>query len=656
MVKCTCIIQVHFLLRYYMNKEQFSKHSDINNVRINDTFWNNINSVVRKNVIPYQHLALQDKIDGAEKSYCIENFIKAGKIADNLKKGIQPKIYPADKWQYTEENTDKNAFHGWVFQDSDVYKWIEAVGYSLQNHPDKELESKANEYIDIICKAQLENGYLDTLYIINNPNEVFTNLRDYHELYCFGHMTEGAISFYKATGNDKLLRAACRFADLICDTFGKDKIKGYPGHEIAEMALVKLYEETGKKQYLDTAKFFIDERGKKPYYFDIERGKETVNDNYHYNQAHKEPRYQKEAVGHAVRGVYLYSAMADIAKAYNDDTLFNACKSIWNNIENKKMYITGGIGSTVDGEAFSFDYDLPNDLAYTETCASIGLIFFARRMAECEINSHYADVMERALYNTVLSGMAEDGKSFFYVNPLEVLPIASKLDSRKKHIKPVRQKWFSCACCPPNLARLISSLNEYIFTENEDTIFVNQYIGSELKSRIANINITSTYIENGKVAFNIKTEKPFTLALRIPYWCNEYRISNDFEIKNGYAFIKINQTETIDAEFKTDIKMIKCSNRVRANIGKVAVTRGPIVYCIEETDNGKNLQMLKLSEKPNFRYENGRIFADGFREQEDNALYSNYSFPKFEKCSIKFIPYYQWGNRGENEMSVYIRI
>lgn len=639
-----------------MNSNQFTRHLNSKEVKINDLVWNKITELVRTNVIPYQYLALQDKIAGAEKSYCIENFIKASKIAEKMKQGIIPPVYPANKWVYDEKNTDDNAFHGWVFQDSDVYKWLEAVGYSLQNHPDNKLQRKADEYIDIICRAQLDNGYLDTLYIINNRDEIFTNLKDYHELYCFGHMVEGAISYYNATGNDKLLNASCRFADLICNTFGDDKIKGYPGHEIAEMALVKLYELTGEEKYLNTAKFFIDERGKKPYYFDIERGRKTIEDNYHYNQAHIQPRYQNEAVGHAVRGVYLYSAMADIAKAYSDNELFDACKNIWDNIENKKLYITGGIGATVDGEAFSFDYDLPNDLAYAETCASIGLIFFARRMGECEINAHYADVTERALYNTVLSGMAEDGKSFFYVNPLEVLPEASRFDSRKRHIRPVRQKWFSCACCPPNLARLISSLGEYIFTQNDDTIFVNQYIGSELKSDKADIIVTSSYIENGKVSFEINTIKPFTLALRIPSWCDNFDLSANYEMRNGYAFIKIDSRTKIEIAFEIKAKIVKCSNKVRANIGKAAVMRGPVVYCIEEVDNGKNLHLLKLSETPNFRYKNDVIFADGFREKEDDALYSEYKAPQYDECKIKFIPYYTWGNRGENEMSVYIRI
>ena len=279
--------------------------------------------------------------------------------------------------------------------------------------PDKELEKKADEIIELVCAAQLENGYLDTLYIINNRNEIFSNLKDFHELYCFGHMAEAAVAYYNATGNRKLLNAACRFADLICETFGENKVKGYPGHEIAEMALVKLYEITDKKCYLETAKFFIDKRGKKPYYYDLVLGKETVNDNYHYNQAHCEPRKQYEAVGHAVRGVYLYSGMADVAKHFNDDELYYACKKLIDNIINKKMYITGGIGATVDGEAFSFNYDLPNDLAYSETCASIGLVFFARRMLEINPDELIADTVERAIYNTVLSGMSEDGKSFF---------------------------------------------------------------------------------------------------------------------------------------------------------------------------------------------------------------------------------------------------
>ncbi len=639
-----------------MDKNQYSGHMESHKIRIKDSFWSNEQELVRKEVIPYQYEALNDRIEGAEKSYAVENFIKAGKIVSKIKNGENVPVYPADKWYYNDDNAHPDAFHGWVFQDSDVYKWLEAVGFSLSNHPDAELEQKADEIISLICAAQLENGYLDTLYVINNRDETFSNLKDFHELYCFGHLAEAAVSYYNATGKRKLLDAACRFADLICSTFGEDKIRGYGGHEIAEMALVKLCDITGKKEYLDTAKFFIDERGKKPYYYDIVLGKTTVYDNYHYNQAHCEPRKQHEAVGHAVRGVYLYSGMADVSKRYGDDELYTACRKLIDNIMHQKMYITGGIGSTVDGEAFSFNYDLPNDLAYSETCASIGLIFFARRMLEIQPDAEIADTIERALYNTVLSGMASDGKSFFYVNPLEVLPEASHKDSRKRHIKPVRQKWFGCACCPPNLARLISSIGEYCFTENEDTLYIHQFIGCEAEAENADIEINSSYIENGKVCINAAPKKDFTLAVRIPAWCDNYKFSQPCKIRNGYAYFDIKNETKIIAEFDMQVRMIKCSNRVRANIGKIAVTKGPFVYCIEEADNGKNLQMLKINRCPEFRTDGDVIYAKGFREKDCGILYSEWNEPELEEAEIKLIPYYKWGNRGENEMSVYINI
>lgn len=639
-----------------MNEKLYSEHIKLKNIKINDTFWTDKQELVRKEVIPYQYEALHDHIEGAEKSYSIENFIKAGKIAKKLKNGETVPVYPADKWCYNESNSDPEAFHGWVFQDSDVYKWIEAVGYSLLNTPDKKLEEKADEIIGLICNAQLENGYLDTLYIINNRDEIFTNLKDFHELYCFGHLAEAAVSYYNATGKKKLLDATCRFADLICNTFGEDKVKGYGGHEIAETALVKLYDVTGKKEYLETAKFFIDERGKKPYYYDTVLGRTTVYDNYHYNQAHCEPRKQHEAVGHAVRGVYLYSGMADVAKRYGDDELYTACRNLIENIMHQKMYITGGIGSTVDGEAFTFNYDLPNDLAYSETCASIGLIFFARRMLEIEPDAEIADTIERALYNTVLSGMSSDGKSFFYVNPLEVLPEASHKDSRKRHIKPVRQKWFGCACCPPNLARLISSIEEYCFTENEDILYVHQFIGCKAKTENADIKISSSYTKDGRISVIIKPQKKFTLAVRIPAWCNNYSFSQKHEVRNGYAFFDIEKETEIHAGFDLRVKLIKCSNRVRANTGKVAVTRGPFVYCIEEADNGKNLQMLKISKKPEFRTDGDTVFAKGYREADIETLYGEWTESELEETEIKLIPYYKWGNRGENEMCVYINL
>ncbi len=642
-----------------MDKNKYNNFIGNKRSKIDDEFWNKYIELVRKEMIPYQLKALNDEIDSAPKSHCLENFRKASKVVQKINNGEKVKTYPVDKWEYKENECDNKSFLGWCFQDSDIYKWIEAVAYSLSNKPDEELERECDEIIGLICSAQLENGYLDTLYIINDPSQIFTNLKDRHELYCFGHLTEAAVAYYNSTGKDKLLNTAIKFADLICDTFNDNNKKGYPGHEIAELALVKLYKITNNKKYLNCADFFTKQRGTKPYYFDKERNYER-NDNsldYEYNQAHLPVYEQNEAVGHAVRGVYLYSGMADVAKENNDEKLYAACKNIWNNIEQKKMYITGGIGSTSIGEAFSYNYDLPNDLAYNETCASIGLMFFAKRMLQIEPNGNYADTMERALYNTVLSGMSKDGKSFFYVNPLEVLPEASQKDERKKHIKPTRQKWFGCACCPPNLARLISSLSEYCYSENEENIFIHLFISGNITTNKADIITKSNYINNGKVNFDIKIKKPFTFAIRIPSWCTDFKLSDDYNIINGYAYINIKSDTKLTIDFEILPKLITCSNKVRENIGKVAVMRGPIVYCLEEVDNGKNLQLISISSKPNFKMNNDlTITADGFREKEDTPLYFEYKEKEYNKCKIHLIPYHTWGNRGENEMCVYLRI
>lgn len=628
------------------------------NVEITDAFWKSKIELVRDEVIPYQWNALNDKIDGAEPSACLRNYRLAAKVLEDRRNGIETPVFATDKWHYPPQSEDKNAFHGWIFQDTDLTKWIEAAAYSLENTPDEKLEALIDEAVDLICASQAENGYVDTFYTINNPSRAFTNLRDHHELYCFGHLAEAAVAYYEATGKRQLLDCACRFADLICTCFGENGKHGYDGHEIAEMALIKLYRATNNSEYLKTAKLLVDRRGTRPYYFDIEHGNNSGNRlNYIYNQAHLPVKEQDKAVGHAVRAVYLYSGMADVAELTDDTELFNACKALFDNITERKMYITGGIGSTKDGEAFTFDYDLPNGLAYAESCASIGLVFFARRMLQADFNSKYADVIERCLYNGILSGMAEDGKSFYYVNPLEVNPTACKYDSRKSHVKPVRQKWFDCACCPPNIARLISDYGEYCFTETEDKLFVNLYQGSKVHTDKADVEILSDYLISGRVTLKISTKKPFTLALRIPYWSDNFKFSkeNPF-IKNGYAYFEISSDDEITAEFNPSIKIMKCNSNVRQNIGKVAVTRGPVVYCLEEKDNGENLHLLRLSHHPKFSLDGEFITANGYREEiNDDALYSEYSEPAEQLVRLKFIPYRLWANRGENEMSVYIR-
>ncbi len=640
----------------------------LENFRVKDEFWEREMELVRREVIPYQWEILNDRVEDAAPSYCMRNF----KIAGKLMKEKREKGSAFEEPKYTfrgfealpeDKNHLEDKFYGFVFQDSDFSKWIEAVAYSLVNHPDAELEAVADAAIDVVCAAQQENGYLDTYYIINGMDKIFTNLRDHHELYCFGHLTEGAVAYYQATGKDKLLKAAMRFADFIADNFGygespvtgREKIHGYPGHEIAEMALVRLYEVTGEEKYKELCRYFLDERGKQPYYFsEVEEHDNFTNHEYH--QSHKPVREQDEAVGHAVRAVYLYSGMADMARLTGDEALWEACKKLWHSATKEKMYITGAVGATHLGEAFSFPFDLPNDTAYAETCASIGLMFWARRMLSVEADGDYADVMEQALYNTVLSGMALDGKSFFYVNPLEVLPEACKRDERKFHVKPVRQKWFGCACCPPNLARILSSLPTYAYSENEDSLFVNLYIGGQIEKKVGDntavFEIVSEYPwrENIAISYKGKDAVTMTLAVRIPAWSKDYEIKvpsdKTCHTEKGYYYIEGDWREGDEVALRIPVvpRFIISDIRVRENIGRVALMKGPVVYCLEEADNGKDLYRCTVDTKKPV--------------SESAIVIAGQEFPAITaegNRALTFIPYYAWANRGENEMMVWVR-
>lgn len=674
-----------------MNKNDYTTPVSLRKVQITDAFWKNEMELVREEIIPYQWNALNDQVEGAEPSFCMRNFEVAGKQNEERREqgeSFEEPQYTFRGFQALPEDMDhlEDKFYGFVFQDSDFYKWVEAVAYSLTQHPDPELEKRADDAIDIVCAAQQEDGYLDTYYIINGKDKIFSNLRDHHELYCFGHLTEGAVAYYQATGKDKLLNAAKRFADYIDNYFGPEegKCKGYPGHEIAEMALVRLYEVTGEKKYLDLSYFFVNERGKRPYYFDSENHPEKIEKGheedlrYFYHQAHVPVREQDEVTGHAVRGVYLYSGMADLARLYEDQELYTACEKLWDNMIDEKMYITGGIGATHLGEAFSYRYDLPNDTAYAETCAAIGLVFWARRMLQIKPDAKYADAMERALYNGVLSGMALDGKSFFYVNPLEVTPEACHFDERKFHVKPVRQKWFGCACCPPNLARLLSSIGSYAYTEKEDTLYIHLYMGStvqkDVQGETAEISVTSGYPWNGDVSVRVKgTSNPFTIALRIPEWCEDYQVKGtegaDTRVEDGYLYVtKVwGEEDSLELNFPMEVHVFEADSRVREDIGKAAVMRGPVVYCLEEVDNGKDLHLLSLDAgsgpEVTEREISGTIVKgvtlSGYRREpvymEGRGLYRVVKEIKRTPVQLQFVPYYTWANRGENEMRVWVQ-
>lgn len=682
---------------------QYAKTLSLRDVTINDKFWKEKMELVRTEVIPYQWDALNDRVEGAAPSFCMRNFKIAGKITKarrELGDRYQEKIWPLDTFETLPQDMEhmEDRFYGFLFQDSDFSKWIEAVAYSLTQHPDEELERVADGAIDIVCAAQQDNGYLDTYYIINDMSKVFTNLRDNHELYCFGHLTEGAVAYYQATGKDKLLNAARRFADYVYECFGKEdgRKKGYPGHEIAEMALMRLYDVTGDEKYRELSEFFINQRGTRPYYFDAEHP-ETVKKGHEdelrhsYNQAHLPVREQDEAVGHSVRAVYLYSGMADVARVDGDESLYNACLKLWDNITQKKMYVTGGIGATHMGEAFSFNYDLPNDTAYSETCAAIGLVFFARRMLEIKADRRFADVMERALYNTVLAGMAADGKSFFYVNPLEVYPKACHEDARKFHVKPVRQKWFGCACCPPNIARLLSSLSMYAYTENDDTLFAHLFVGGSVNKYIGRTGgrgdaegvsgdclsfyVTTDMPWQGTTVYGCTNEKPVhgTLAIRIPEWSRSFKVSgvtgeldeSTAQLKDGYLYVTRDwkKGDSVKLELSMETEFIAANTEVREDMNKTALRRGPFIYCLEEADNGAGLHMLSVcvDSKPEELMLNiagtdvvALRIAGKRRKASDMALYGSLKKPEYEEVELIYVPYYAWNNRGEGEMSVWV--
>lgn len=641
----------------------------LGSIRINDRFWSPRIDTAEKVSIPYMWNALNDNIPDIPPSHCIKNF----KIAAGMEEG---------------------EFKGYVFQDSDLYKWIEAVAFSLEGSRDEELEKIVDEVVELIEKAQLEDGYIDTYYIINGLENRWTDLASAHEMYCAGHLMEAAVAYYNATGKRKLLEIACRFADHIDERFGPEegKLKGYPGHQEIEIGLVKLYKATGKEKYLKLAKFFLDERGKQPYYFDIElerRGLDPKKNfffnnhgpsRYSYQQAHLPVREQKKAVGHAVRAAYMYTAMADVGSLSGDETLLEAAKTLFKNIVEKQMYVTGGIGSMGEGEAFTFDYDLPNDRMYNETCAAIALVMFAQRLQNIERNARYADIVELALYNGVLSGIQLDGTKYFYVNPLEVWPERSLKRDDMRYVKPERQGWFGCACCPPNILRTLTGLGQYIYSKSESGIFVNLFVGSEVEFEASGRKVvlkqSGNYPWDGNIVMEVycEDEVSFDLNIRIPGWCKEPKLSIngvgidlDSAVDKGYALINraFKNGDRIELLLPMPVERIRANDNVPFNAGKVAVKRGPIVYCLEEKDNGNKLWNLLLNADRDFdvRYEsellNGvvTLSAQGIRESQpagDDSLYST-SEKEVTDVVLKFIPYYSWGNRGVGEMMVWVR-
>lgn len=670
----------------------------LKNIQVLSKFWQERQQVIRNEMIPYQWDVINDlkQVDIAvtntggdssaldtNKSYVVENFL----IAAGKKQGKRG---------------------GMVFQDSDAYKWLEAAAYTLECFPDAELQAKADRLVDIIADAQEEDGYLNTYFQVNEPDRKYQSLYMSHELYCAGHFIEAAVAYYGAVHNEKVLTVARKLADNIDAHFGPEegKIHGGDGHEEIELALLRLYELTAEQRYLKLALYLLEIRGQDPEFFlkqqrrDLELGRKSLIQGLEimhpdftaaYFQSDCPVEKQQEARGHAVRVVYLCSALALGAALTGDHKLMQAVRTYWNNIVSRRMYLTGAIGSTAHGEAFTCDYDLPNDTIYGETCASVGLTFFAHNMRRGDQNGCYADVMEQALYNTVLAGMSLDGRGYFYVNPLEADPLLSQRNPGRFHVLTRRPGWFACACCPPNLARMVMSIGHYAYQQEGNTIYADLFLSSRAEFALAYdskshgeeaaadtvITQTTEYPWDATVRFKVDKapETGITLAVRHPHWCQSFKLTingttvsaQDYEDRAGYIRIKQSLTAGVEVVFifTMPLSLVEANPLVAADYDKVAVVRGPIVFCAEEVDNGPHLQYLHLDRrglKGKFEPELlGGVYvvsAPGekrINDFDDNAasLYRPLQQPHYQEVSVRLIPYYAWCNRSEGEMRVW---
>ena len=611
-------------------------------VTIDDTFWSPRLEANRTQTIPIEY----------------EQCRITGRI-DALLLGWQPGDVPVPH----------------IFWDSDIAKWIEAASYALAVHPDAALDAQIDEVIALLAGAQQPDGYLNSHYTQVEPENRWTNLRDNHELYCAGHLIEAGVAHFRATGKRELLAVVSRYADYIATVFGRaeGQQRGYPGHEEIELALVKLYRVTGEQRYLDLAAYFVDERGAQPHYFDQEavaRGEDPAAyhfKNYRYSQSHRPVREQHEVAGHAVRAMYLYTAMADLAGELGDDSLLAPLEQLWRHLCTRNLYITGGVGVSAANEGFTQDYDLPNLSAYAETCASIGLVFWMQRMLQLRCDGRYADVLERALYNGVLSGVSLDGARFFYENPL-----ASRGDHH-------RQAWFDCACCPPNIARLLASLGAYIYGYSEDEIAVHLYIQSqatiELGGQAIRLQQATNYPWDGEVTLRVDMAQPahFGLRLRIPGWCRRAAVSIngapiDMEGKLARRYLTLMRTwqpgDRVTLALDMPVEQIFAHPNVQQDVNCVALQRGPLVYCLEQVDHVTPLHHIRLPLDADLtpRFEPDllggmvEIVGEGAAAEIDdweNTLYRG-APPVCVPTPLRAIPYFAWDNRTAGAMRVWL--
>lgn len=560
----------------------------------------------------------------------------------------------------------RQGFRGPVFMDSDVHKALEAAAYSLSVHPDPALETKLDDLIAILAAAQQSDGYLNSYFVVKEPARRWTNLRDWHELYCAGHLFEAAVAHYQATGKRTFLDVATRLADHIDSVFGPPpKRLGYPGHPEIELALIKLWRATGELRYFNLARFFIENRGRK---FFAEEHK-TPLDRYDgaYWQDDVPICDHRNIKGHAVRAAYLLSGATDVAAETRDPALLRMIHRVWRNTTEKNMYLTGGIGPSSHNEGFTVDYDLPNLTAYQETCATIALAQWNHRLALLYGDARYADVVERALYNGVLSGVSQDGTKFFYVNPLE---------SRGNHH---RSPWFGCACCPPNVARTLASLGGYAYGVSDDALWVNLYLQGTVKASLAGalvrLDVTTDYPWDGKITFRPTQDTPvkFELRLRVPGWCDGATVSINKQetrtpvVERGYLVLARTwqKGDVVELNLPMPVRRVAANPNVKADHGLLALQRGPLVYCLEACDQTESLSSLYLPAGAELAAEmeagllGGVVTIKGFAEVAAEPDWSRMLYqasPLARRVPVKAIPYYAWDNRQAGPMKVWLPV
>jgi uncharacterized protein len=557
-----------------------------------------------------------------------------------------------------------NGFRGPVFMDSDLYKALEAASYSLATHPDPALEAQLDGIIQLLAAAQQPDGYLNSWFTVKEPAKRWTNLRDWHELYCAGHMFEAAVAHYQATGKTNFLNIATRCADYIDSVFGPPpKRLGYPGHPEIELALVKLWRATGNARYFDLARFFIENRGRHFFATEHNTPLEKYDGSYFQDDV---PIYDhKNIKGHAVRAAYLMSGTTEIATETGDERLLAMLDRVWRNTTERNQYITGGIGPSAHNEGFTVDYDLPNASAYQETCATIALAQWAHRLALLYGDARYADALERALYNGVLSGVSQDGTKFFYVNPLE---------SAGTHH---RSPWFGCACCPPNVTRTLAALGGYAYATSADSFYVNLYIQGSALAKVGEmavgLKVTTDYPWDGKVALEVApaARAKFALMLRVPGWCANPTVlvnrlaSKAVSFQRGYVVLdrEWKRGDRVELDLPMPVRRIAANPSVKADYGLLALQRGPIVYCLEQCDQSQPLASLWLPPDAELKAARlpgllgGVVTISGEAraaspQKWGRKLYQPLTYS--ERVPFKAIPYCDWDNRQAGPMKVWL--